>query len=100
MRAYKCQCSLFKDYYENYLKDKVDEETKAWMTKHKEECSFCRQWAKSFDENKEDIVTNNNTRKEGGYKEKGLDKKIKVVIPLGVATLAFIAVWMSIRLSS
>jgi hypothetical protein len=100
MRAYKCQCSLFKDYYESYLKGKVDEETKAWMTKHKEECSFCRQWAKSFDENKEDIVINNNTRKEGGYKEKGLAKKIKVVIPLGVATLAFIAVWMSIRLSS
>jgi predicted anti-sigma-YlaC factor YlaD len=100
MRAYKCQCSLFKDYYENYLKDKVDGETKAWMTKHKEECSFCRQWAKSFEENKEDIVINNNTRKEGVHKEKGLAEKIKVVIPLGVAILAFIAVWMSIRLSS
>jgi hypothetical protein len=100
MRAYKCQCSLFKDYYRDYLKDKVDEETKASMTKHKEECSFCRQWARSFEENREDIVIINSIRNDGVHKEKGLAKKIKVVIPLGVTTLAFVAVWMSIRLSS
>jgi hypothetical protein len=100
MRAYKCQCSLFKDYYRDYQKCKVDEETKVWMTKHKEECSFCEEWAKSFEENREDIVINNSIRRYGVHKEKDLAERIKSGIPLGEVKIAFAAIWMSIKRSS
>jgi predicted anti-sigma-YlaC factor YlaD len=103
MRFYKCQCSLFKDYYEGYLKNGVDEETKAWMTKHKEECSFCREWARSFEENREDIIVYKKANENKIHKKTkivSIIKKAKVLIPLGMLTFVLAVVWAAGRLSS
>lgn len=98
MRAFKCQCSLFKDYYSDFLVGREDEETKAWMKKHKEECSFCREWARSVDENREDIIAHNNVEKGVEQKKQSRTKKIKLFIPLSVITVALVGVWISTKL--
>ena len=100
MRVCKSQCSLFKDYYGDYLKNKVDGETKGWMTKHKEECSFCKEWAKSYEENREDKVALLNAQKDMFDETKGIIKKVKLIISLGIGMVVFVALWMSGWLSA
>ncbi|MFL0245690.1 hypothetical protein [Candidatus Clostridium stratigraminis] len=54
MRAFMSQCSQFKNLYIPFKKGEVEKETVTWMDLHRKECSFCREWSKSVDENRED----------------------------------------------
>jgi predicted anti-sigma-YlaC factor YlaD len=100
LRVYKSQCSLFKDLYRAYLQGEVEEETRSWMAKHKEECSYCREWAMSTEENREDKVIEMNVQ-EGTFDEaKGAIKKAKMVMSIAIGMVVFIALWMSLWLSA
>lgn len=54
MRATKSQCSFFKDLYITFARGEADKESRTWMEQHRKECSYCREWSKSIDENRED----------------------------------------------
>ncbi len=100
MRVCKSQCSVFKDLYIAYLQGEVEEETRSWMTKHKEECSYCSNWTKSVDENREDKDIEVNVQ-EGMFDEaKGAIRNAKMVISIGIGMVVFIALWMSVWLSA
>ncbi|MCM0649160.1 hypothetical protein NBE98_12315 [Clostridium swellfunianum] len=99
MRVCKSQCSLFKDLYRAFLQGEVEEETRAWMIKHKEECSFCREWAKSFEENREDKLDEESVQKDIFDEAKGAIKKAKLFLGLGIGAIVFAALWMSVWLS-
>lgn len=62
MRVLKSQCSLFKELYRSFLQLEVDVEARASMEQHLKECSYCREWSKSIDENREDKEQINNLK--------------------------------------
>lgn len=59
MRAFKSQCSLFKEMYSDYKKGNIDSETKHGMEEHRSECAYCREWSLSIDEDREDKTETN-----------------------------------------
>jgi hypothetical protein len=70
------------------------------MARHKEECSYCREWAKSIEENREDILSENSTKKDKFDEAKGAIKKAKFFMVIGIGMVVFIAVWMSVWISA
>jgi predicted anti-sigma-YlaC factor YlaD len=96
MRVYKSQCSLFKNFYGDFLRGKVDKETKEWMAIHKEECSYCREWAISVEENREDKVVESIPKINKNYKVKDIVKKVMSITSLAMITIVIITFCMSI----
>lgn len=94
MRVLKSQCSLFKDLYRAFLQVEVDGETRAYMEQHMKECTYCREWSKSVDENRED-------KEESVFVEYNVAddsikalKKAKHIIAIGIGFIIFTAVWV------
>lgn len=75
LRVSKSQCSIFKEFYAAFLQGGVDKETRAWMAEHKEECNYCREWSRSFEENREDKVIVTKVQKDIFEGLKGAIKK-------------------------
>lgn len=100
MRVCKSQCSMFKELYRAFINGEVEEETRSWMLRHREECSYCREWAKSFEENREDIIACDNSN-SGNFDDAKEDvKRAKTAMYVGLGMIIFLAMWMSIRFSA
>lgn len=95
MRVCKSQCSMFKELYKAFIKEEVDKETKKWMTEHKKECSFCREWAKNFEENKEDVVKDEHLNKNKSIDTKEVIDRIKITVTVSAGIIIFIVLWAS-----
>jgi predicted anti-sigma-YlaC factor YlaD len=99
VRVLKSQCSLFKDLYRVFLLGEVDGETRASMEQHMKECSYCREWSKSVDENREDkeqtSIVVNNVIEEVKY----APRKAKLIMVVSMVLIIFAAVWVSSWLS-
>lgn len=100
MRLGKSQCSIFKDLYGAFLQSEVEEETRTWMNEHKEECSYCREWARSFDENREDKGIESYVQENTFDEAKSAIKRAKLFVSVGIGMVVFLALWMSVWLSA
>lgn len=100
MKVNRSQCSIFKDLYGAFLQGEVEEESRIWMTEHKEECSYCREWARSHEENREDKVIETNVQNNMFDEAKSAIKKAKLFISIGIGMIVFMALWMSVWLSA
>jgi predicted anti-sigma-YlaC factor YlaD len=41
----------------SFKRRQVEEDTRIWMEQHRKECTYCREWSKSVDENREDKLS-------------------------------------------
>ena len=96
MRACKSQCSLFKEMYNDYKSGSVDLETKLWMEQHSKECSYCRAWSISVDENREDKSEDNENTNVSQKESKGLRllEKLKVTLVIGLSFVIFAGIYL------
>lgn len=99
MRACKCQCSLFKEMYMAYKNGQVDSETKLWMEQHKKECTYCREWCISVDENREDKIDdkfeNKPIEKNNHNRTKKAFEKLKITLVIGLSFILFAGLYIS-----
>lgn len=95
MRVCKSQCSLFKEMYAALINKQVDAENKAWMEQHKKECSYCNEWCKSVDENREDIIDIHINEEHADDSIMKDAKRAKVFVTIGMGFMLFLAVWLS-----
>ncbi|MBL4937295.1 hypothetical protein JK636_16320 [Clostridium sp. YIM B02515] len=100
MRVCKSQCSMFKELYRVFINGEVDKETKEWMTEHKKECSFCREWAKNFEENKEDVLEDDKLNKNKSIDAKEVIDRVKITVTVSAGIIIFIVLWASSRIAA
>jgi predicted anti-sigma-YlaC factor YlaD len=96
MRVGKSQCSIFKDLYEAFLQDQVEEETKTWMKEHLKECRHCSEWSKNYEEDEKDEINDTSVQKDIFDEAKDAIKKAKLFVYIGMVLIVFIALWMSV----
>jgi predicted anti-sigma-YlaC factor YlaD len=95
VRVLKSQCSLFKDLYKSFRLSKVDEETRLSMEQHMKECSYCREWSKSIDENREDKEQTGIVVYNVIEEAKNAVKRAKLMMVISMVLIIFTTVWMS-----
>ncbi|ERI95084.1 hypothetical protein HMPREF1982_00482 [Clostridiales bacterium oral taxon 876 str. F0540] len=89
---------MFKELYRAFINGEVDKETSEWMAEHKKECSFCREWAKSFEENKEDILDDEKINKNKSIDAKEVIDRVKITVTVSLGIIIFIVLLASSRI--
>jgi predicted anti-sigma-YlaC factor YlaD len=82
--------------YSAYKSGSVDLETKLWMEQHRKECSYCRAWSISVDENREDKSEDNENinANQKDSKAHRLLEKLKVTLVIGLSFIVFAGIYL------
>jgi predicted anti-sigma-YlaC factor YlaD len=90
--------------YVAYKNGQVDSETKLWMEQHKKECTYCREWCLSVDENREDKTDDKteskNIEKNNHNEIRKIFEKLKITLVIGLSFVLFAGLYISGLLKS
>lgn len=90
------ECFIFRDLYEAYINNEVEEDTGKWMKEHASFCGECRKWTKDY---KEVSAEENGQYNEGKIytdTEKLTIKRAKLLLAAGMIIVIFMGIWVSL----
>lgn len=102
------ECFVFKDLYEAYINDEVEEETAFWMEEHMECCSGCKLFAEEHNQKKqlgdeqnssaysENVEFDDEACSKNDKSEKAVLRRATIMTAVGMAVVVVIAIWMSL----
>jgi len=93
-------CYVFRDLYNSYLEEELEEETADFVKEHLEACMECEKWVSNYTPAnvQEHYDDSNFTQKENSFKNKEDEKtikRLKIIMTIGICIVAFLAIWMS-----
>lgn len=95
------ECYVFRDLYNSYLEEELEEETAVFIKEHLEACMECKKWTLNYTQGEEQkhYDDNSSLEKESSFENKEDEKtikRLKIIMIIGIGIVAFLAIWMSV----
>ena len=93
-------CRLFKDLYQPYLNGELEGQAIYWMQEHLKSCISCKKWAENYT-GKIDLEKDSKDKLKPLQRDEiNIIKRARIFLMVGIATVAALALWMSLWIVS
>jgi predicted anti-sigma-YlaC factor YlaD len=95
-------CFIFKDLYEAYIEEEVEEETSKWMENHLLNCSKCKDWSEEFNKKTDHGCGEEAVNEKYNMKEEDIEMKVlkraRILLMSALVIAVALGIWMSLWL--